>query len=101
VHLDLVDGGLDLGRGPDLLDPGGVEVGDADALDLALLDHGLHGLPGLGRGHINDVQQISLCIDREALLLVDLLKRNGPVNLCIVVLALTMRNKTDSGLEHV
>lgn len=48
VELDLVDGGLDLGRGEEFLQVVDLEVGDTDRLGDALGDEVFHGFPDVG-----------------------------------------------------
>ena len=50
--LDLEDGGLDASVFEEVLDEGGVEVGDTDVLNEARVDELLHGFPGLTDGDV-------------------------------------------------
>lgn len=81
VDLDLVDGGLDLGEGEELLQAFDGPVGDTDSLDLArlveLLDDAPRGLWVLGELLVDDVLAISADL---GLVVVSPLGSDGPVD---------------------
>lgn len=81
VDLDLVDGGLDVAPGEEVLEVGDGPVGDTDGLGLALLVQLLHGAPGrlLVLGELLLDHVLALLVQLGHVLVV-LLGGDGPVD---------------------